>query len=142
MGILGLRARSVDVAVTRWALAAAAVAMTLFALAHFYALVDEDVAILLFSVFMVLTSIGMIVAGVAILRSTSGRVGHAAPLLRGLADPHHPGRRSPRRRAALPRHRRLGRVLDGARGEPARRLDAVGSRGTAGRVVASGGPCR
>ncbi len=59
--------------------------MTLFALAHFYALVDEDVAILLFSVFMVLTSIGMIVAGVAILRSTAAHGwGHAVPLVCGV----------------------------------------------------------
>jgi hypothetical protein len=69
VAILGLRARAADIPVARHALAAAAVAMTLFALAHFYALVDQDLAILLFSVFMVLTALATIVAGVAILRA-------------------------------------------------------------------------
>lgn len=69
VGLLGLRARVAEIPVARHALAVAAGAMILFALAHFYALVDEDLAILLFSVFMVLTSLATIVAGVAILRA-------------------------------------------------------------------------
>jgi hypothetical protein len=73
VGLLGLRARVADIPVARHALAVAAGAMALFALAHFYALVDEDLAILLFSVLMVLTSLATIVAGVAILRAGAGQ---------------------------------------------------------------------
>jgi hypothetical protein len=47
----------------------AALVISRVAAAHFYALVDEDLAVLLFSVFMILASVGMIVAGVAYLRS-------------------------------------------------------------------------
>jgi len=72
VGVLGLRAELPGLPVARGALAFAAVALTAFGLAHFSALVDEDLAILLFSVFMVLAAIGMIVAGVALLRSGTG----------------------------------------------------------------------
>lgn len=85
VGILGLRARVFDLTTARRALAGAAIAMTLFALAHFYTLVDEDLALLLFSVFMVLASVGMIVAGVAILRAgTGGGWQRAVPLVCGV----------------------------------------------------------
>jgi hypothetical protein len=83
-GIVGLRATAGDVTVARRALAVAAVAMSLFALAHFYALVDEDLAVLLFSVFMVVASAAMIVAGVAILRHGTRRGwARAVPLVCG-----------------------------------------------------------
>lgn len=66
--LLGLRAAAGALPVSRRALGVAAATITLFGLSHIYALVDEDTAILLFSVFMVLTAIGLIVAGVPILR--------------------------------------------------------------------------
>ena len=64
VAILALRARVTGVA--RPALAVAGVGMALFALAHVYTLVDADTAILLFSVFLVVLALGMIVAGIAI----------------------------------------------------------------------------
>lgn len=67
--ILGLRAVVADVPLARRALAGAAVLFTLFGIAHFYALVDEDTAILLFSAFMVCASVAMIVAGIAVARA-------------------------------------------------------------------------
>jgi hypothetical protein len=72
VGVLGLRGALAGLPVARGALAFAAVALTAFGLAHLYSLVDEDLAILLFSVFMVLASIGLVVAGVALLRSGVG----------------------------------------------------------------------
>ena len=45
---------------------------TLFALAHAYALVDEDTAILLFSVFMVLIAASLVVAAVGMFRGPAG----------------------------------------------------------------------
>lgn len=70
--MLGLRGALPGLPVARGALAFAAVALAAFGLAHFYALVDEDLAVLLFSVFMVLAVIGMVVAGIALLRSGVG----------------------------------------------------------------------
>jgi hypothetical protein len=59
--------------------------MTLFALAHFFAVVDQDRAIPFFSACMRLSALGLIVAGIAILRarlwSAPARV---LPLLTGL----------------------------------------------------------
>jgi hypothetical protein len=67
--VLGLRT-AVDVLPgARIALTAAAAAVALFALAHFYALVDADTAILLFSIFMIAASAALIVAGIAIARA-------------------------------------------------------------------------
>lgn len=68
VALLGLRTALDDVRGTRVALAVAAVGMALFGLAHFYALVDEDTAILLFSVFMVAASVAIVVAGVMVVR--------------------------------------------------------------------------
>jgi hypothetical protein len=73
VGVLGLRRAVNGLGTARRALSGSAVATALFGLAHFYALVDADLAILAFSVFMVLASIGMIVASIAILRSTNSR---------------------------------------------------------------------
>lgn len=73
VGIIGLRARVVAITTARHALAVSAVAMTLFALAHFSALINEDLAVLLFSMFMIIGSIGMIIAGAAILRERPQR---------------------------------------------------------------------
>ncbi|WP_433787045.1 hypothetical protein ACQPX6_09430 [Actinomycetospora sp. CA-101289] len=70
-GLVGLRRLAVAVGASGLvtvALAVAAAAMTLFGLAHAYALVDEDTAILLFSVFMVLAAVGLIVAAVGMVR--------------------------------------------------------------------------
>jgi hypothetical protein len=67
--ILRLRAMVADVPVARRSLGAAAVLFTLFGTAHFYALVDEDTAILAFSVLMVCASVAMIVAGTAVARA-------------------------------------------------------------------------
>jgi hypothetical protein len=64
VAILGLRSR-VD-GLARHALTVAAVGMALFALAHVYTLVDVDTAILLFSVFLVVLALGVVVAGVAL----------------------------------------------------------------------------
>ena len=79
--VLGLRRAVVRSRTAPIALAAAAVAMTLFALTHFYALVDQDIAILLFSVFMVLAAVGLIVAGAAALRARVGTPLQRAALL-------------------------------------------------------------
>jgi len=43
--------------------------MTLFALAHFYAVADQDRAIPIFSACLMLSALGLIVAGVAIVRA-------------------------------------------------------------------------
>ncbi|MFI5693039.1 hypothetical protein ACIA58_14425 [Kribbella sp. NPDC051586] len=83
-GVLGLR-RAVAVPLARKALGAVAVTMTLFALAHFYAVADQDRAIPFFSACMMLSALGLIVAGVAILRARlwSGAA-RALPLVTGL----------------------------------------------------------
>ena len=74
VGILGLRRLAASVGATRLvtgALAVAAVATTLFALAHAYALVDEDTAIMLFSVFMLLMAGSLVVAAVGMFRGSA-----------------------------------------------------------------------
>ncbi|WP_343981076.1 hypothetical protein [Kribbella koreensis] len=45
------------------------VTAVLFGLAHFYAIADDQRALPFFSVFMVLTAVALIVAGVAVLRT-------------------------------------------------------------------------
>jgi hypothetical protein len=81
VAILALRARVAGVA--RPALAVAATGMALFALAHVYTLVDADTAILLFSVFLVVLALGMIVAGIALARAWRGPA-RFVPLLCGV----------------------------------------------------------
>ena len=81
VAILALRPR-VD-GVARPALAVAAVGMALFALAHVYTLVDVDTAILSFSVFLVVTAVALIVAGIALARTWRG-AGRFVPLLCGV----------------------------------------------------------
>ena len=74
-GLLGLRRLATGLGasgVVTGALAVGAVATTLFALAHAYALVDEDTAIMLFSVFMVAIAGSLIVAAVGMFRSPAG----------------------------------------------------------------------
>jgi hypothetical protein len=70
--ILALRADLHGVPLARPALAVAAVGMALFALAHLYTLIDVDTAILLFSIFMVVTAVSLIVAGVAVAKAAHG----------------------------------------------------------------------
>lgn len=81
VALVALRSRVEGVA--RPALAVAAVGMGLFALAHVYTLVDEDTAILLFSVFLVVTAVPLVVAGVAIARAWRGPA-RFVPLLCGV----------------------------------------------------------
>lgn len=69
VAILGLRDTVSALPVARRALGVSAAGLTLFAAAHFYAVADQDTAILLFSIFMVVASIAMIVAGVVISRA-------------------------------------------------------------------------
>lgn len=69
--------------VARPALAVAGAGMALFALAHVYTLVDADTAILLFSVFLVVLALGMVVAGVALARVWCGPA-RFVPLLCGV----------------------------------------------------------
>ena len=74
-GLIGLRRLAASVGATglvTGALAVAAVATTLFALAHAYALIDEDTAIMLFSVFMVLLAGSLVVAAVGMFRGPAG----------------------------------------------------------------------
>jgi hypothetical protein len=68
VGILGLRTAAAGSGTARGALTGSAVAMGLFALAHVYALTGADLAFVLFGVFMVAASIGMIIAGIALGR--------------------------------------------------------------------------
>ncbi len=72
-GLLRLRTSAAAEPLARGALAVSAVFMTLFGLSHFYGMFNEDVAVLLFSVFMLLESIALIVAGVVIVRRTNRR---------------------------------------------------------------------
>jgi hypothetical protein len=69
IGLAGLRTAVQDVRTASRALTFSTVTMVLFGLSHFYAVVDVDKAIPLFSAFMLLTAIGMTVAGVAVLRA-------------------------------------------------------------------------
>jgi hypothetical protein len=84
-GVLGLRQAVAGVPVARVALAVVPVTMTLFALAHFWAVADQDKAIPFFGVFMMLSALGLIVAGIAVLRSDlwSGPT-RVLPLITGL----------------------------------------------------------
>ncbi|GAA1134297.1 hypothetical protein GCM10009630_35710 [Kribbella jejuensis] len=84
-GVVGLHRAASDVPVARTALGAAAVTMTLFGLAHFYAVVDQDRAIPFFSAFMLLSALGLVVAGVALVRARRWRpTVRALPLVTGL----------------------------------------------------------
>jgi hypothetical protein len=69
VAVLGLRTVADGVRGTRAALTVAATALALFGLAHFFALLDADTAILLFSVFMVLASACLVVAGIVVARA-------------------------------------------------------------------------
>jgi hypothetical protein len=74
-GILGVRRLAVAArasGLVTGALTLAAVAMTIFGLAHAYALVDPETAIVLFSVFMVLTAGALVVAAAGMLRGPAG----------------------------------------------------------------------
>jgi hypothetical protein len=84
-GVLGLRRAVAAVPLARKALSAVAVTMTLFALAHFYAVANQDRAIPFFSACMMLSALGLIVAGIAILRARlwSGAA-RVLPLVTGL----------------------------------------------------------
>ncbi|MFD3399403.1 hypothetical protein ACFWUU_01925 [Kribbella sp. NPDC058693] len=84
-GVLGLRRATTAVPLAHKALSAVAVTMTLFALAHFYAVADQDKAIPFFSAFMMLSALGLTIAGIAILRARlwSGAA-RALPLITGL----------------------------------------------------------
>ena len=115
---LALRSR-VD-GVARPALAVAGVGMALFALAHVYTLVDVDTAILLFSVFLVVTAVALIVAGIARTARGPGPGPVRSAAVRGVAARDDPGGRGARRPAALQRDRRLGAVLGRVRAGPAR----------------------
>ncbi|HEY2224522.1 hypothetical protein [Actinomycetospora sp.] len=87
VGILGVRRLAASVGASGLvtaALAAAAVAMTLFALAHAYALVDQDTAILLFSVLMVLVAVSLIVAAVGMFRGPANALPRWAVLAAGV----------------------------------------------------------
>lgn len=83
-GVLGLR-RAVTLPLARKTLTVVSVTMTLFALAHFYAVADQDRAIPFFSAFMMLSALGLIIAGIAILRTEhwSGPA-RVLPLVTGL----------------------------------------------------------
>ncbi len=81
--ILGLRGLVRAIPVAYGAFAIAAGGMGLFALAHVYTLVDADTAILLFSIFMIVASLGMVVGGVAIARRWRGPA-RFLPLLCGV----------------------------------------------------------
>jgi hypothetical protein len=74
-GLLGLRRFAGDrgaSGVVTGALAVSAIATTLFAPAHAYALVDADTAILLFSVVMVILAGSLVVAAIAMFRAPAG----------------------------------------------------------------------
>jgi hypothetical protein len=82
-GTAGLRAAVRSVPRTGPPLLVAVVGLALFALAHVYTLVDLDTALLLFSVFMIVGSLGLVVAGVFIARAWHG-LARFVPLLCGL----------------------------------------------------------
>jgi hypothetical protein len=85
VALLGLWTVADGVRGARPALAVAAVGMALFGLAHFYTLVDEDTAIRLFSVFMVLSSVALVVGGIAVARAGVWRgIRRCLPLLCGV----------------------------------------------------------
>lgn len=83
--VLGLRTVARDIRVAPSALLVSAAALTLFGLSHFYALTGDESAFLLFSVFMIVGSIALIVAGVAVARADIWRGGRRfVPLLCGV----------------------------------------------------------
>ena len=72
VGVFGAR-RVVDRSrVSRIALGVGTGALTLFGLAHFYAVADEDGGVALFSAFMVLSAVSLIVAGAAAIKTRAG----------------------------------------------------------------------
>jgi hypothetical protein len=82
-GVTGLRAAVRSVPRTGPPLLVATAGLALFALAHVYTLVDLDAAVLLFSVFMIIGSLGLVVAGVLIARARRGPA-RFVPLLCGV----------------------------------------------------------
>ncbi len=82
-GLLRLRTSAAAEPLARGALAVSAVFMTLFGLSHFYGMFNEDVAVLLFSVFMLMESIALIVAGVVIRRTNRRSWSSWLPLVCG-----------------------------------------------------------
>jgi len=81
VGVAGLR-RAVDRSRTaRAALGVATGALALFALAHFYAVVDEDTAVVFFSAFMVVAAVALIVAGAAAVRARTGTTAQRTAML-------------------------------------------------------------
>ncbi len=83
VGTAGLRTAVRSVPRTGPPLLVAVVGLALFALAHVYTLVDLDTALLLFSILMVVGSLGLVVAGVFIARAWRGAA-RFVPLLCGL----------------------------------------------------------
>jgi hypothetical protein len=84
-GVLGLRQAVAGIPVARKALTVVPITMTLFALAHFWAMADQDKAIPFFGAFMMLSALGLVVAGVAILRSARWSApARVVPLIVGL----------------------------------------------------------
>ena len=81
--VAGLRTAVRSVPRTGPPLLVAMVGLVLFALAHVYTLVNLDTALLLFSVFMIVGALGLIVAGVFIVRAWRGAA-RFVPLLCGL----------------------------------------------------------
>ncbi len=72
VGVFDAR-RAVDRSrVGRTALGVGAAALTLFGLAHFYAIADEDRGVVLFSAFMIFSAVCLIVAGAAALKARAG----------------------------------------------------------------------
>jgi hypothetical protein len=82
VSVLGLRRLVQDIPLAHGGLAVAALGLALFTLAHIYTLVDRDTALLLFSVFMIAGSLGMILGGTAIARRWRGPA-RFVPLLCG-----------------------------------------------------------
>jgi hypothetical protein len=72
VGVFGAR-RVVDRSrVSRIALGVGTGTLTLFGLAHFYAMADQDRGVALFSAFMVLSAVSLIVAGAAAMKTRAG----------------------------------------------------------------------
>jgi hypothetical protein len=71
-GVVGTRRGLGGPRTTMVALGVAACATVLFGLAHFYAVLDEDTAVLLFSVFMIVGAGALVVAGAAAVRAGTG----------------------------------------------------------------------
>ncbi len=80
-GVAGLRQTLDGSRTARVALGVAAGALVLFALAHFYALADEDTAVVFFSAFMVVAAVALIVAGAATVHARTGTTAQRTALL-------------------------------------------------------------